>query len=89
MSPANILSRTKQAYSTAEIKTQNTYLLVVPLELVYKLMVGKDFRFRIFTMSIYYFSRLYKQKADFLATMDENKLNQYVRRSSMEIVRPS
>lgn len=39
-------------------------------------------------MSVYYFSRLYKDRADFLATMEENKLFQYVRRSSLEVLPP-
>jgi hypothetical protein len=88
LSPANVLSRTKQAYSTAEVTSSDTYLRVIPMELVYKLMVNPDFRFKIFTMSIYYFSRLYKDQANFLATMEENKLSQYVRRSSLESVVP-
>lgn len=69
LSPANILSRTKQAYSTAEVLAEGTKLRVIPMDLVYKLMINQSFRFRIFAMSIYYFSRLYKDRADFLAKM--------------------
>lgn len=84
LSPANILSRTKQSYSTAEVTADGTSLRVIPMKLVYKLMINPTFRFRIFSMSVLYFSRLYKDRADFLASMDENKLFQYVRRSSLE-----
>jgi hypothetical protein len=88
LSPANILSRTKQSYSTAEVTADGTSLRVIPMNLVYKLMINQSFRSRIFAMSVYYFSRLYKDRADFLATMEENKLFQYVRRSSLEVLPP-
>lgn len=89
LSPANVLSRSKQAYSTATISASDTYLRTIPLDLVFKLMVSPDFRFKIFTTSVYYFTRLYRDRADFLASMEENKLSQYVRRSSLESIVPS
>ena len=88
LSPANVLSRSKQSYSTATVSARDTYLRTIPMDLVFKLMVSPEFRFKIFTMSIYYFTRLYRDRADFLATMEENKLSQYVRRSSLEAINP-
>ncbi len=69
LSPANILSRTKQAYSTAVVSTDKASLRVVSLDLIFKLMVNPDFRHRIFSMSVFYFSRLYKDRSDFLGTL--------------------
>ena len=46
LSPANVLSRSNQSYSTATISTSDTYLRTIPMELAFKLMINPDFRFK-------------------------------------------
>jgi hypothetical protein len=59
LSPANILSINARSYSTA-IATSNCQVRAIPFELIKKLMQNPMFRFKVFTASVAYFSKLYK-----------------------------
>lgn len=85
MSPANVLARNGKSYSTAHAET-DCELRAIPLHIVWELMKNPMFRFKIFSRSIVYFVKLFKERAGMLGEIEENKLTQYLRKSNLEMI---
>ena len=85
ISPANVLARNGKSYSTAVTLT-TCQLRAIPLQVVWELMKNPIFRFKIFSRSIVYFVKLFRERSDYLGDMEENKLTQYVRRSNLDMI---